>query len=65
MTSETVTLPIVDDATFMDNVREALENGYDRCCARCGTGTYDGYEIHEKSCPEYVDPFAARTGEPT
>lgn len=45
-------LPVVDDERFMENVREALANGYDRLCARCGAGTYDGYEIHETACPE-------------
>lgn len=52
-------LPVVTDAEFMENVREALDNGYDRCCARCGTGTYDGMEIHDRACPEYV-PFDPR-----
>jgi len=45
--------PVVSDATFMENVREALENGYDRVCARCGVGTYDDSDIHEMPCPEY------------
>lgn len=49
----------VDDETFMENVREAIENGYDRCCVKCGTGVYDGYEIHDRACPEY-DPDQAR-----
>ena len=47
--------PVVDDATFMENVREALSNGYDRLCARCGVGTAgDDMDIHERRCPEYV-----------
>ena len=55
MTEQSTETPVVSDETFMGNVREALENGYDRCCAHCGTGTYDGYEIHERACPEYTD----------
>lgn len=46
--------PVVDDDDFMDNVRDALENGYDRCCAHCGVGTAgDETEIHERECPEF------------
>ena len=46
--------PAVDDRTFMENVREALENGYDRVCALCGIGTAaDGMDIHERRCPEF------------
>jgi uncharacterized protein (DUF983 family) len=51
------TKPVVDDLTFMENVLEALENGYDRLCAHCGTGVYDGFEIHEKACPEFVAAY--------
>lgn len=46
--------PAVDDETFMDNVDEALVNGYDFVCARCGTGMNgDGMEIHDRRCPEF------------
>lgn len=46
--------PVVDDHRFMENVREALTNGYDRVCAHCGVGTaYDGLDIHERRCPEF------------
>ena len=49
-------VPVVDDATFMENVREALINGYDRCCSRCGVGTaFDDIDIHERACPEFVE----------
>lgn len=49
-------VPVVDDQTFMGNVREALENGHDRCCARCGVGTaFDDMDIHERGCPEFVE----------
>jgi hypothetical protein len=46
--------PVVDDETFMENVREALVNGYDRVCARCGVGTApDNLDIHMSNCPEF------------
>lgn len=45
--------PVVGDDTFMKNVRDALENGYDRLCAHCGVGVYDISDIHERGCPEY------------
>jgi hypothetical protein len=44
------------DGTFMENVREARENGYDRLCATCGVGVYDASDIHERTCPEYEPP---------
>lgn len=48
-----VDVPVVNK-TFMENVREALSNGYDRCCAHCGVGTsWDDMDIHERGCPEY------------
>lgn len=48
--------PVVMDSTFMENVREALSNGYDRVCARCGVGTAgDDLDIHERTCPEFAD----------
>jgi hypothetical protein len=51
---------VVDDETFMENVREALGNGYDRVCAHCGIGTAgDDMDIHERVCPEY-DEAASR-----
>ena len=46
----------VDDKTFMENVREALSNGFDRCCSHCGIGVYDESDMHERGCPEYVEP---------
>ncbi len=46
--------PVIDDARSMENVREALGNGYDRLCARCGIGTAgDDMDIHEPACPEF------------
>jgi hypothetical protein len=46
--------PVVDDARFMQNVREALINGYDRLCANCGVGTAgDDMDMHERGCPEF------------
>jgi hypothetical protein len=45
----------VDDDRFMENVREARDNGYDRVCAACGVGVYDESDIHERSCPEFVE----------
>lgn len=54
MTATTMDSPVVSDATFMENVREALGNGYDRLCAHCGVGTAgDGLDIHERACPEF------------
>jgi hypothetical protein len=48
-------LPSVEDKDFMENVREALGNGYDRCCAHCGVGTAgDDMDIHERACPEWT-----------
>lgn len=44
-------VPVVDDATFMRNVKDGIENGYDRCCAWCGTGVFDGMEMHDRACP--------------
>lgn len=56
MTAETVDQPVVSDATFMENVREALGNGYDRVCANCGVGTAaDDTDIHERACPEFAE----------
>lgn len=46
---------LVSDETFMNNVREARENGYDRLCAECGVGVYDDTDIHERGCSEYVE----------
>lgn len=44
--------PIVDDEQFMDNVREALDNGCEAVCAYCGTGLAgDGLDMHERACP--------------
>jgi hypothetical protein len=55
MTTETET-PVVDDGTFMENVREALSNGCDRLCAHCGIGTAgDDLDIHERVCPEFSE----------
>lgn len=52
--TDQVEIPVVDDQTFMENVREALINGHDQCCAHCGVGTaFDGMDIHETQCPEY------------
>jgi hypothetical protein len=45
--------PVVDNDTFMENVREALSKGFDRLCAHCGVGVYDDSDIHERACPEY------------
>lgn len=48
--------PVVADAAFMENVREALGNGYERVCARCGVGTAgDDMDIHERACPEFKE----------
>jgi hypothetical protein len=55
MPADLVDLPVVDDATFMENVREALSNGFDRCCSCCGVGVYDDSDMHERECPEYVE----------
>ena len=44
----------VDEDTFMQNVREALSNGFDRCCSQCGVGIYDDSDTHERRCPQYV-----------
>lgn len=53
--------PVVDDATFMKNAREALSNGYERLCAYCGIGTArDGMDIHERRCPEFDEENALR-----
>lgn len=48
--------PAVDDAKFMANVREALSNGFDRCCSSCGVGVYDDSDMHERGCPEWTEP---------
>lgn len=48
--------PAVDDVTFMENVREAIENGFDLVCSRCGVGVYDESDIHERRCPEFKEP---------
>jgi predicted molibdopterin-dependent oxidoreductase YjgC len=46
------TMPIVPDSTFMDNVREAHENGHEVVCAYCGVGVSpDGLDMHETGCP--------------
>lgn len=56
MTEITTTAPVVDDETFMENVREAHVNGYDRVCAHCGVGTAgDDMDIHERRCPEFTE----------
>lgn len=52
---DTEDAPVVSDETFMANVREALGNGYDRLCARCGVGVYDESDMHERACPEYAE----------
>lgn len=40
--------PTVDDQTFLENVREARENGFDLVCSECGAGmSGDGMDIHE------------------
>ncbi len=52
--------PVVDDKTFMENVRDAIENGYDRCCSHCGVGVYDASDIHERRCFEFEEPWPAR-----
>lgn len=44
--------PIVDDETFMENVREGLGNGCEAVCGYCGTGLAgDGLDMHESGCP--------------
>jgi len=54
--TENRTDPVVIDATFMENVREALTNGYDAVCAACGVGLAgDDMDIHERACPEYLE----------
>jgi hypothetical protein len=54
MTAAVEEQPVVADATFMENVREALGNGYERVCAHCGVGTAgDDMDIHERACPEF------------
>ena len=40
----------IPDGTFMDNVHEARECGYDMVCVECGVGLVDGLEIHERGC---------------
>ena len=56
MNTEQAEQPVVPDDTFMENVREALVNGYDRVCARCGIGTAgDDMDIHERKCPEFAE----------
>lgn len=56
LTDEPTPEPVVSDARFMENVREALMNGYDRLCARCGIGTAgDDMDIHERACPEFTE----------
>ena len=51
--------PVIDDAAFMKNVRDALGNGYDRLCAHCGIGTAgDDMDIHDRLCPEYDEANA-------
>lgn len=52
----------IDDATFLYNVREARENGYDRVCVECGVGVVDDSDMHEGGssgilprCSEYVE----------
>lgn len=52
--NEIIEVPTVDDRTFMENVREALGNGYDRLCAHCGVGTA-GDDMDERSCPEFAE----------
>lgn len=48
--------PVVDEATFIANVHEALSNGHDRVCAHCGVGTSpDDLDIHERRCPEFAE----------
>lgn len=47
--------PAVSDATFMENVREGLVNGFDLVCAFCGVGVYDDSDMHERPCPQYVE----------
>jgi hypothetical protein len=51
--------PVVSDARFMVNVREALANGYATCCSYCGVGIYEDpdptiRETHERECPEFA-----------
>lgn len=61
MTTAVEETPVVDDETFMENVREALGNGHDRVCAHCGVGTAgDGLDIHERFCPEWDERMASR-----
>lgn len=55
MTEQSTETPVVSDEKFMANVREALENGYDLCCARCGVGIHDESDMHERRCPQYKD----------
>lgn len=43
------------DRSFMDNVREARENGFDVVCVICGVGVSDGLDIHERGCPLFVE----------
>lgn len=52
--------PVVPDDTFMENVREALDNGYDRVCAHCGCAMADESDIHERRCPEFDDRIFTR-----
>jgi hypothetical protein len=47
-------VPAVPDDEFMENVREALGNGFELVCAWCGSGIYDESDMHVRGCPKYV-----------
>jgi hypothetical protein len=43
------------DGEFLENVREARDNGMDSVCSICGGGIMaDGEELHDTGCP--LDP---------
>jgi hypothetical protein len=61
MTVEQDEQPVVADDIFMENIRDALSDGYDLACAHCGVGTAgDDMDIHERQCPEYDAVTALR-----
>ena len=47
---------VVDNDTFLENAAEARSNGFDRLCSQCGVGVFDSSDIHERRCPEFVEP---------
>jgi hypothetical protein len=42
-------------STFLLNLKEARENGYELVCAECGVGINDDSDWHDSGCPEYPE----------